>query len=106
MIKTIQSFAVSNKAFTNQMLGQQLIARIWQEVSPHGDSLLFDQRISGYYKYHKLTIFSTDSHLNHQIFIRKQEIVEKLIERAKNTFGVNIIIKNIVFISRGKDNDY
>jgi hypothetical protein len=76
-MKTFTSFAVSNKAFTNQMLGQQLITRLGQELG---------QELSGYYKYHKLTIFSTDSHLNHQIFIRKQELIEKLVYRAQKTF--------------------
>jgi hypothetical protein len=77
MIKSFTSFAVSNKAFTNQMLGQQLIARLGQELGT---------QVSGYYKYHKLTIFSTDSHLNHQIFIRKQEIIDLLFTKAKTVF--------------------
>ena len=91
MIQTFTSFAVSNAAFTNQMLGQQLVAWLWQEVG---------QEISGYYKYHKLTIFSTDSHLNHQIFIRKQAIIEKLVERAQKTFWVVIKIKDVMFVAR------
>ncbi len=86
-MKTFTSFAVSNKAFTNQMLGQQLITRLGQELG---------QEVFGYYKYHKLTIFSTDSYLNHQIFIHKQQIIEKLIDRAKQTFWVVIKIKDVV----------
>ena len=96
MMKTFTSFAVSNKAFTNQMLGQQLITRLWQELW---------QVIFGYYKYHKITIFSTDSHFNHQIFIRKQEIIEKLWERAKKTFWLEIKIKDIIFVARSHTSD-
>ncbi len=96
MMKTFTSFAVSNKAFTNQMLGQQLIVRLWQELG---------QEILGYYKYRKLTIFSTDSHLNHQIFIRKQQIIENLTDRAKNTFWVSIVIKDIMFVARSHTSD-
>ncbi len=96
MMKTFMSFAVSNKAFTNQMLGQQLIVRLWQELW---------QEIFGYYKYRKLMIFSTDSHLNHQIFIRKQEIIGKLWERTKKTLWAEIKIKDIMFVARSHTSD-
>lgn len=78
------------------MLGQQLIAWIWNETNT---------KIFGYYKYHKITIFSTDSHLNHQIFICKQQILEKIIDKAKKTFGIEIKIKDIIFIARSHTSD-
>lgn len=90
-MKQFSGFTVSNAAFTNQMLWQQLIARLWQELG---------QSITGYYKYHKLIVFSSDSHLNHQIFIRKWELIEKLVERAHKTLWATVTIKDIMFTAR------
>lgn len=94
-MKQITWFTVSNKAFTNQMLGQQLMMWLWQE---------FGQTLEGYYKYHKITICSTDSHLNHQIFVRKHELIDLLTIKAKQLFGKTIVIKDIMFVARGKEN--
>jgi len=91
MIKSFISLAVSNKAFTNQMLGQQLLIILSKELW---------QELKGYYTYHKLTVFSTDSHLNHQIFIHKAQLIQTLITRVKQLFGIDITIKNIMTIAR------
>jgi hypothetical protein len=56
--------------------------------------------MQGYYKYHKITLFSTDSHLNHQIFVRKQELIETLISKVKKLFGGEVKIKDILFVAR------
>ena len=98
-MKNFTSFAVSNNAFSNQMLGQQLLIWLSQELG---------HNLQGYYKYHKLTVYSTDSHLNHQIFIRKQELIDILIKKAQTLFGATIKLKDIIMIARSittSDND-
>lgn len=96
MIQSFSSFAVSNKAFTNQMLGQQLLILLGKEL---GTSL------SWYYKYHKLAVFSCDSHLNHQIFISKAHLIETLIQKTQKIFGIKITIKDIITIARSVRDD-
>lgn len=87
-IASFGSFKVSNKSFTNQMIGQQLLLHLGKEMQC---------TIHGYYKYHKIVVYSADPHLNHQIFIRKNELLLLLQEKIKSMFGVTIVIKDIFF---------
>gem|GEM_PF-3193192 len=85
---------MSNKAFTNQMIGQQLILLLNKETG---------SQLSGYFKQHKLIVYSTDYHWNHQIFVRKAQLCKQLADRIATMFGVTIVIKDIIFVARTVD---